>query len=190
MECRPGIGGDDMAEILKLDVDLVRCREPIVARFLTMLADCRTTTMDSIKNLRFDLLYWRRNDFDSNISDLLYHIAYVEADWLYTEVLERQIPPELTQHLSYRDRDNSGRLVHIGAEELESSLTRLQNVRGELNGTYADMDMAEFRRLRRSERHDVSPEWVLFHLLQHEAEHRGQINLLKRLGMETGGTSR
>ncbi len=175
-----------MAKVLKLDIDLVKCKEPIVARFLTMLADCRTTTMESIKSLRFDLLYWRRNDFDSNISDLLYHIAYVEADWLYRNVLEKKIPQDLTQHLSYRDRDNGGRLVHIGEEELESSLGRLDGVRRSLNDTYASMDMAEFRRLRHSEDQDVSPEWVLHHLIQHEAEHRGQINLLKRLGTETG----
>ena len=150
-----------------------------------MLADCRLLTMDSIKNLRFDMLYWRRNNLDTNISDLLYHIAYVEADWLYTDVLERKIPEELTKHLSYSDRDSQGRLVHIGEEELESSLIRMDKVRTKLNGTYANMDMKEFRRLRHSEKHDVSPEWVLHHLLQHEAEHRGQINLLKRLGIET-----
>jgi uncharacterized damage-inducible protein DinB len=176
-----------MTEILRIDSDIVTCKEPIVARYLTMLADCRVTTMDSIKNLRFDMLDWRRNDFDSNISDLLYHIAYVEADWLYNDVLETEIPMELTQHLSYRDRDNNGRLVHIGEEELESSLGRLEKVRRKLNETYAKMDMTDFRRLRHSDKHDVSPEWVLHHLIQHEAEHRGQINLLKRLGTEKRG---
>ncbi len=178
-----------MAEVLKLDADMVKCKEPIVARYLTMFADCRLLTMDSIKDLRFDLLYWRRNDFDSNISDLLYHIAYVEADWLFTDVLETHIPVELTQDLTYKDRDKQGRLVHIGEEELESSLMRLRRVRATLNETYARMDMAEFRRLRHSEKYDVSPEWVLHHLLQHEAEHRGQINLLKRLGRETKARS-
>jgi len=174
-----------MAEVLELDADIVKCKEPIVARYLAMSADCRLLTMDSIKDLRFDLLYWRRSDFDSNISDLLYHIAYVEADWLFTSVLETSIPAKITQDLTYQDRDKHGRLVHIGEEELESSLVRLQKVRTKLNETYASMDMTEFRRLRRSEKYDVSPEWVLHHLLQHEAEHRGQINLLKRLGTET-----
>src|SRR5208337_4595834 len=51
-----------MAEVLQLDADTVKCREPIVARYLTMLSDCRLLTMESIKDLRFDLLYWRRND--------------------------------------------------------------------------------------------------------------------------------
>jgi Protein of unknown function (DUF664). len=181
--------GSGMAEILRLDSDLVTCKEHLVARYLTMLADCRLLTMESIKNLRFDLLYWRRNDFDSNIGDLLYHIAYIEADWLFTDVLEGSVPADLRQQLSYDDRDNHGKLVHIGEEELESSLSRLSTVRAKLNETYAKMNMADFRRLRHSEKYDVSPEWVLHHLLQHEAEHRGQINLLKRLGTEMKGKS-
>ena len=132
---------------------MVKCREPIVARFLTML-------------------------------------ALVEADWLYTEVREEAIPRELSQHLKYEDRDNKGRLVHIGEEELDLSLKRLGIVRTRLNETYAEMDMGEFRRLRHLEKYDVSPEWVLHHLLQHEAEHRGQMNLLKRLGTETNGRAK
>jgi uncharacterized damage-inducible protein DinB len=173
-----------MAEKLELEADISKCREPLVARYLAMLADCRTLTIESIKTMREDLLYWRRNDFDSNISDLLYHIAFVEADWLFTDVLQREIPGELTRHLSYRDRDKQGRLIHIGEEELEASLLRLGNVRAMLIETYSVMDMGEFRSVRHSGNHDASPEWVLHHLLQHEAEHRGQINLLKRLGGE------
>lgn len=173
-----------MPEILRLDSDAVSCREEIIARYLTMLADCRALTIESIESTRRDTLYWRRNDFDSNISDLLYHIALVEADWLFVDVLERPIPAELNRYLAYGDRDASGRLVHIGTEELESSLIRLTRVRAALNETFAVMELGEFRRLRKSERREVSPEWVLHHLLQHEAEHRGQINLMKRLGNE------
>jgi uncharacterized damage-inducible protein DinB len=174
-----------MAEILALGADKVQCVEPLVGRYLTMLDDCRTLTLETIKSMRYDLLYWRRSQFDSNISDLLYHIALVEADWLYVDVLESTIPAELDKHLAYEDRDAQGRLVHIGTEELEASVDRMRKVRASLNHAYSSMDMAEFRRLRKSARREVSPEWVLHHLLQHEAEHRGQINLLKRLGTES-----
>lgn len=173
-----------MPDILRLDSDAVVCREPLVGRYLTMLADCRALTKDAIKSVRSELLYWRRNDFDSNISDLLYHIALVEADWLFVDVLERTIPHEMNDHLAYSDRDNQGRLIHIGTEELEASLARLDRVRAALNQAFSSMTLEEFRRPRTSEQREVSPEWVLHHLLQHEAEHRGQINLLKRLGGE------
>ncbi len=179
-----------MAEILRLDPDVLSCKEPLVGRYLTMLADCRQETIEVIKKTREDLLYWRRNDFDSSISDLLYHIALVEADWLYSDVLGSPLPENLKHHLPYDDRDPHGRLVHVGSERLEDSLIRLEKVRGMLNATFTAMDLTDFRRLRRLTRYDVNPEWVLHHLLQHEAEHRGQINMMRRLGAETRAGSR
>jgi uncharacterized damage-inducible protein DinB len=174
-----------VAEKHVLEPDAVQCKEAAIARYLTMLADCRMLTIESIKSTREDLLYWRRSSFDNSISDLLYHIAFVEADWLFTDVLETVMPSELTKHLSYTDRDRLGRLVHIGEEALEASLVRLGNVRKMLNDEFSGMGIEDFRRLRNSGRHETNPEWVLHHLLQHEAEHRGQINLIKRLGTET-----
>jgi uncharacterized damage-inducible protein DinB len=179
-----------MAEILRLDPDVLTCREPLIGRYLTMLADCRQETIVVIKKTREDLLYWRRNDFDSSISDLLYHIALVEADWLHTEVLEAPFPESLKQHLPFDDRDPQGRLIHVGSERLEDSIIRLEKVRGMLNTTFSAMNLQEFRRLRHLARYDVNPEWVLHHLLQHEAEHRGQINMMRRLGSETKAGAR
>jgi uncharacterized damage-inducible protein DinB len=40
------------------------------------------------------------------------------------------------------------------------------------------MDLTEFRRVRSLEYYDVTPEYVLHHLMQHEAEHRSQIGAL------------
>lgn len=37
------------------------------------------------------------------------------------------------------------------------------------------MSLTDFRTLRPSDDEMVSPEWVVEHLSQHEAEHRGQI---------------
>ena len=53
-------------------------------------------------------------------------------------------------------------------------------VRESLVAVLRDMPLDEFRRVRRLEAYDVTPEWVVHHLLQHEAEHRGQIALLRR----------
>jgi len=36
------------------------------------------------------------------------------------------------------------------------------------------MSLSEFRRVRHLDDYDVTPEWVIHHLLQHEAGHRGQ----------------
>ena len=108
----------------------------------------------------------------------------MEADWLFTDILQEPIPEPIANDLSHEDRDNLGRLIHIGEETAVALLSRLDAVRSELKTSYSTMDYADFMRLRHLPKYDVSPEWVLHHLLQHEAEHRGQINLLKRKAIE------
>ena len=50
-------------------------------------------------------------------------------------------------------------------------------MRGELLRIYGGLTLAEFRRARDMGDYQVSPEWVLHHLIQHESEHRMEISL-------------
>jgi hypothetical protein len=67
----------------------------------------------------------------------------------------------------------------------EDSLERLDVVRDHLLAAYRGMSLAEFRRVRDFPDYYVTPEGVLHHLIQHEAEHRGQIGLLRDLAGHT-----
>ena len=74
-------------------------------------------------------------------------------------------------------------------EQLRHNL--LQNIRcsDEPARAYQQMSLEDFRRARVLEAYDVTPEWVLHHLCQHEAEHRDEIIALregaqKSLGLE------
>ena len=58
-------------------------------------------------------------------------------------------------------------------------LGRLEIVRTLLLDVYQQMELTEFRRVRSFASYDVTPEWVLHHLMQHEAEHRSQIGALR-----------
>ena len=49
---------------------------------------------------------------------------------------------------------------------------------GDSLAAFRGMDIDEFRRRRHLPNYEVTPEWVLHHLAQHEAEHRGQIEEL------------
>ncbi len=172
--------GVHVNRILSIESEAIECREPLIASYLAMLETCRRDTKASINGVNAEVLHWRMTDKDSSIADLLYHIAFVEADWLFADVLQKPIPKHLGDNLLQEDRDTLGRLVHIGEETSAALLSRLDVVRTELKISYSAMEYADFRRHRHLPKYDVSPEWVLHHLLQHEAEHRGQINLLKR----------
>jgi uncharacterized damage-inducible protein DinB len=66
-------------------------------------------------------------------------------------------------------------LIHVPGEALATHMQRLDAVRQHLLDGFRDMALDEFRRPRHLEQYDVTPQWVLHHLIQHEAEHRGQM---------------
>ncbi len=117
-----------------------------------------------------------------------YHIGLIELDWLYTDVLESApLPEELAPFFAWDARDADERLSPLRGETLEEHLHRLDLVRQHLLVAFGRMTVREFRRPRVLPRYRVTPEWVLQHLIQHEGEHRGQIQLLRDLAEQALG---
>ena len=141
---------------------------------LWRLEDARARTLSAVKGLTQAQLE-ARTPSGNTISTLLYHLAAIEADWLYAEVLQEDFPEDMLAHFPTDVRDTSERLSRITGEGLEAHLERLGFVRTRLLERFIGMDEAEYRRERHLSDYDVSPEWVLHHLAQHEALHRGQI---------------
>src|SRR5207249_12325404 len=115
------------------------------------------------------------------IGTLLYHVALIEADWLLDDVLEGPAPPQwLTELLPFSDRDEGGLLTKTAGMTLRQHLDRLAGFRSWLLEEIGAMSGEDCHRTRSRERYDVSPDWVVHHLLQHEAEHRSQIAGLRQ----------
>jgi uncharacterized damage-inducible protein DinB len=77
-------------------------------------------------------------------------------------------------------------LTAVRGESLETHLKRLEDCRDLLLKTYREMPVGEFRRVRLIDDYEVTPEWVLYHLMQHEAEHRGQIAMIRARAEQDG----
>jgi len=162
-----------------LIVDAHMSKEPEIGRWLWALQETRQRTMRGLSGLSPALVDWLPGDNESSIGTVLYHIADIEADWLYVEVLEQSIPPEVTALFPSATRDAQGHLTQVPGFSLEQHLSRLETVRSLVLDVYQQMELPEFRRARSLVNYDVTPEWVLHHLMQHEAEHRGQIGALR-----------
>ena len=154
-------------------------QSPDIGRWLWALQDTRQRTKRELDQLTSAMIDWRPPGNGSSIGTVLYHLAGIEADWLYVEVLEQPFPPEVDALLTYPIRDEQGRLTQVEGFSLEQHLSRLETVRRRLLGVYEQMELSDFRRVRSLENYEVTPEWVLHHLMQHEAEHRGQIGSLR-----------
>lgn len=145
--------------------------------WIAALEECRSRTIEAVENVA-------ELDHDhpltgNSIGTLLYHIAAIEADWLYVEVKEEPFPARIAELFPWDVRDAEGRLTPVRDVELHDHLLRLEVVRQELVQTYREMDREEFQRLRALPDYDVSPMWVAHHLIQHEAGHRAEIEMLR-----------
>ena len=168
-----------MAEKRQNTITPYPSKEAEIGRWLGAFQDARQRTLEQLEGLFQPVIDWLPPDDESSIGTVLYHIALIEADWLYEEVLVQPIPAEVEALFPFHHRDSQGRLTQIQGYTLEQYLTLLDRVRSQLLAVYARMDLSDFRRVRSLEPYDVTPEWVLHHLMQHEAEHRSQIGALR-----------
>jgi uncharacterized damage-inducible protein DinB len=155
------------------------CREPEVGRWLWALQDTRSLTYECLEGISQAELDWSPPYQGNSIGSLLYHIAAIEADWLYEDVLQSGFPADVADLFTHGLRDEVGLLSAVRGVVLEEHLCVLDAVRARLVLAYSQFTLDEFRRPRRQPDYLVTPEWTLHHLIQHEAEHRGQIMELR-----------
>jgi len=160
-----------------VDTDL--SQEPAIGQWLWALQDARQRTMEELDSVSVAMIDWLPPDNESSIGTVLYHMTDIEADWLYVEVLEQPLPSAVAALFPYATRDAQGRLTQVQGISRADHLKRLETVRNLLLAVFQPMTLAEFRRVRSLPHYDVTPEWVLHHLIQHEAEHRSQIGALR-----------
>lgn len=142
------------------------------------IEDTRRRTLQALEGLDEELLDTVPPGGDNSIGSLLYHVALIEADWLYADILTIDYPQWMGAAFPEEDRDARGALTQPEAS-LTSHLERLALVRSHLLTDLTAMTEEEFTRPRQSESGTSTPQWVVHHLKQHEAEHRGQIQMIR-----------
>lgn len=149
---------------------------PEVGAALWQLEDARRRTLNLLRDLPPD--YVDAETGGNTVGTILYHIALIEADWLYADILGEPIPDEVMALLPADDRDQEGVLTFVRGQSLAEHLERLQTIRSLLLERLRPMTAAGLHRPRQLPHYDVSPAWVLHHLAQHEAEHRGELGAM------------
>ncbi|MGE1165316.1 DinB family protein [Peribacillus sp. SIMBA_075] len=155
--------------------------EEEIGRWLWCLEDVRRTLITELTGISQNSLD-SKMDERQTIGSLLYHIALVEADWLYEEVLVTEWDSEIRALFPLECRADDGSLTHIEGQTLEEHFYRLNKVRQVFLSNFRSMNLTDWRKPRVLDQYDVTPEWVVYHLIEHESHHRGQIfQLLKKL---------
>jgi uncharacterized damage-inducible protein DinB len=163
---------------------------PELGRWLWALEDTRARTKETLDGLNQAALDWTGPGAENSIGSLLYHIALIEFDYLYADILGEEYPEGATETLlPFSDRDANGHLSVVAGVSLEDHLARLDEVRRQLLARVSPLTAAELETPRELPEYgyDLSPAWVLHHLMQHEAEHRGQIGTIRTLQSARAG---
>jgi uncharacterized damage-inducible protein DinB len=164
-----------------LEMNVSDDRSLDIESWLWALGDARRRTLEALEGMDAAIVDRPAGPHGETIGMLLYHIAAIEADWLFADILQRAFPDEIAALLPHDVHDDAGRLSGAAGQSLDEHLARLAAVRSHLHLALTDLPDREWRRTRQMDGYTVTPEWVLHHLLQHEAEHRGQIGYLRTL---------
>jgi uncharacterized damage-inducible protein DinB len=175
-----------------LAVSIADSGEQDVARVLWTLEDARRRTLRAVAGLPDAALEWALPDGGHTVGTLLYHVAATEMEWVCLDLLgQRGFAGPVAPLLDRGVRDVEGRLVPVSGETLAEHLHRLAATRAYSLAALRGMSAGELRHPRpmAHEARTVTPEWVVHHLVQHEAEHRGQIIQIRR-SVERGASLR
>lgn len=164
---------------------------PGIGRYLAQLTEIRGDLLKEVHGLTAEQLSWYPNENVESIGTQLLHVAAIEWSWVFEEIFRR----------SSDDYDGweEALPIRIGRPQVREQplayfTDRLARVRTETTEALRQLTDDDLPRLVS----DASPppeevddperfsiDWVLFHLVHHEARHVGQVELLRRLLPET-----
>jgi Protein of unknown function (DUF664) len=109
---------------------------------------------------------------------VLYHVALVEIDWVFSDVLGRESDIS-RDDFPYDSRVEDGHLTPVRGETFERHLDRLARTRTLVLDVLGSMTPQDYHRAHAGEHLDVAADWVVFHLIDHEVEHRVRLSALR-----------
>jgi uncharacterized damage-inducible protein DinB len=165
------------------------CGSREAALFLSQLQAKRAELIQHTRGLGPEELAWQPAPGMNTIGMLLAHIAIVEVYWTQIGLLVQ--PQDIPAVLAIGEYDD-GMPIAQGAgppalldgktlAHFDELLRRSSDYsRGTIAGlTDADLDRTFERRWRSGEESVINLRWVLYHMIEHEAGHHAQINLLR-----------
>ena len=176
-------------------------RSASVGRFLWQMDEQRRTLIADTRGLSSEVLAWQPAPGMNTIGMLLAHIAYAECH-LAQVGLEGKPTSDVRAIIGIGEEDEGLPLAPdapppsaLAGRDLAWFDGLLERARAETRrvaSTLGEDDLARDIHRRRPDGSErvVNVGWVLYHILEHEAGHRGQINLIRHLHRVTAALRR
>lgn len=153
---------------------------PRVSYYYSMLQEVRERLLSIIDDLAEEILDFTPDERNfETIGTLLLHIAAIEWSWVFEDIDGLEMDYDKFKHAFALRLDVD--IPQLKGKKKQFYLNQLKEVREEVFQRLTDFSDEDLDNIVGSNSDKFSIEWVLFHILEHETMHIGQILLLRRL---------
>jgi len=149
-----------------------------------MLEDVRKETVSGVGHLSKDQLFQAPVEGEPSIGSYLMHLG--ECDMSWQEILSGTEQPADLKKRCYFDKwfdvpdpDPPKEPIEVN-EYLETIAATRKNFLDYINGMNDDQLEEEVIMKRKSGEVKIKKKWIIYHIIEHEAHHRGQMFMLIR----------
>ena len=160
---------------------------PAIGRYVAQLAEIRSDLHEQVAGLTVAQLDWHPDAQTESVGTLLLHLDAVEWSWMHQDIFgaaDADYPGSWDEAMPLRVG-----VAQVSGRPLAQYLDQLAATRAETLRVLAGFTDADLARLvgeappppgreARSELYTI--DWIIWHILAHEAAHGGQVELLKR----------
>lgn len=154
-----------------------------------MLEDIRSITLNGVKDLTAEELFRQPMEGEFPLGAYLMHFGEVEAGWYHT-MTGTPLPDDLKKRVYYGAwfdvplEDYNPPKSIIPVEEYLSAIAEIRKYLIDYLDNITDEELDEKVTWKRGDK-DITrtKEWIIYHLVEHEAHTRGQLFLLMRKGI-------
>src|SRR5687767_2288643 len=163
-----------------------------VGRYVAQMNELRHDLKREVENLSVEQLDWHPDEQTESIGTQLLHLDGVEWSWIHEDIFGASDD-------TYTGVWSEAMPIRVGVPQVTGRtidwyLQKLDATREKTLEVLRDFTDADLSRLvgeadlgpdveKRS--HLFTIDWIIWHIIQHEAAHIGQVELLRRLGPQT-----
>lgn len=174
--------------------DPVAGYDPQIGRYVAQLQEVREDLLRELEGLTGAQLDWHPDAATESIGTLLLHLDAVEWSWMHEDIFgapSDAYPGQWAEAMPIRRG-----VPQVTGRPLADYLRQLEATRAETLRILHDFSDADLPRLvgeaepepggeKRSRLYTI--DWIIWHVIEHEATHVGQVELLRRLAPPAGG---
>lgn len=154
---------------------------PMRSRMIAMMEENRKRILKLLQSVTEEMIdYTPSTQEIESIGTLLDHIAAVEWSWIFEDIDKLEMDYEEWKYaFALREQSEVNQQVGKGRKFYIEKITKTREQVIQRLEQMNDHDLTQV--IDTGENKKFTVEWILFHLINHEALHLGQISLLKRL---------